>query len=503
MKIHNFIYILFFFVSHSSFGQEKFDLLINTFEDEALYGALELENGEFVLYGKRSDHTNYYNYQYGYIVKISSSGKILEERNIILPDSNLCIQKIIPTNDNAFLVISFAGDQIMQVDNIFYNNTITIDKYDTNLNPIFSKRIKAPIDSVDFFNIKTLLKENGNLVLFGGVNQHRGQYFDIDMYFIEINANGNLIKSNYYLSDNQNISVVFDMIEKKNSQGYYCLTRNPGGLIYNLKSNFDTISHISIPNNIRSTGDLKWFTDTTYIATGRCNWGNYPDIYDDSGVIILDTLHNIVNFNHFGKPDPMTEAPAPFKSIEYTIGDEFVYIAGTADYQYQNGSTGTSDNFIHFVKTDRELNPVFEKFYKGDAYYVTYYFTRTQDGGFLFLTTRYDYETQSNERDIYILKTDADGNLPTTGTEDDIIQETELIIYPNPGTAEITVRTASQALGGEFILCDILGKQVFQTSVKERFTSVSTNSLPEGVYVYKYLLNGKIKETGKWVKAEK
>jgi len=159
----------------------------------------------------------------------------------------------------------------------------------------------------------------------------------------------------------------------------------------------------------------------------------------------------------------------------------------------------SSNNFIHFVKTDRELNPLTEKFYKGDAYYVTYYFTRTNDGGFLFLSTCYDYSTQNNERDIYILKTDAEGNLPTS-IKDLTIVASELFVYPNPGNDILQFRTAVQQFGGIFYLYDISGKQILAEQVNSSFTQINTSNLPSGTYIFKYINKNTVIETGKWIK---
>ncbi len=216
--------------------------------------------------------------------------------------------------------------------------------------------------------------------------------------------------------------------------------------------------------------------------------------------VVFDTSMTTYAFSRFGKPELRCNAAR----TNGLLVDSFknIYISGTVGYS--GWPFQIDNNWIVIAKTDSLLVTKWEKFYGGDAYYDACDMSLCSNGGLILSAARYDENLNNNEFDGYIFKVDSAGNGPLlSDTKKNSVNVCELIIYPNPGTAEITVRTASQALGGEFILCDILGKQVFQTSVKERFTSVSTNTLPEGVYVYKYILNGKIKETGKWVKAKK
>jgi hypothetical protein len=201
---------------------------------------------------------------------------------------------------------------------------------------------------------------------------------------------------------------------------------------------------------------------------------------------ILDTSINIKYNIAFGNPD-YQDFPLEIKSISF-LNQDSIYV----------GSNFPFSAFYSIALFDSQLNIRWEKFIEIPNSFVGVSIVAANNGGCLLLV-----ELTDGKKKILALKLDSQGNLPVSVPELPDAKMSELIVYPNPGTAEITVRTASQALGGEFILCDILGKQVFQTSVKERFTSVSTNTLPEGVYVFKYILNGKIKETGKWLKAKK
>jgi hypothetical protein len=272
--------------------------------------------------------------------------------------------------------------------------------------------------------------------------------------------------------------------------------------VLNVDSAYTIKSYKDLPNLIFRQGSLKMFSDTSYVVVAMKTFAKQKTQNDDIAVLVLDTAHNVIHETYLGTPDT-SDQTGYSRSMDF-IDKNNIYIAGTHGFQYTIPPLlGNYQSFILIAKVDSYLNTTWERFYGGDANYQVESIRATSDGGCVVLATRYDYLTQNEERDAVILKLDSQGNLPVSVPEIPNGNLSELIIYPNPGTAEITVRTASQALGGEFVLCNISGKTVFQTQINQRFTSISAEAFPEGVYVYKYILNGKIKETGKWVKAKK
>jgi hypothetical protein len=75
-----------------------------------------------------------------------------------------------------------------------------------------------------------------------------------------------------------------------------------------------------------------------------------------------------------------------------------------------------------------------------------------------------------------------------------------MLVYPNPGNENMTVRTAAQILSGTFVLYDILGRCVLEKDITKDFETIETQNLPCGTYVYSYFYKGRIAEQGKWMK---
>lgn len=486
-----FILLIYFKVSVS---QEVFDLLIKSTKDEELNDALELPNGDLILCGGIGK-TNFPSMESGFIIKISSTGEILLEKYIELPDTSVEIQEILQINDN-LIVISKAGNK-----QFAHANTIYYQEFDSGFKLLKEKRYTVSVEPVDVSFIKTFVNFNGNIILYGAIIKYSDKLFYYEMFFFEISAEGDSIRSNFVILEGHNYNAAWSIIEKRDSSGYYCLVEDypyenyfAWGQVLSINNELEILSYKNIPDLIGSQGDIKWFTDTTYILTGIKVPMNEPF---ELGVIILDTAHNVINYNRFGE-DNIRDIPALYKSIEYCEGDEFVYLAGTSNMILS--SFPNEPSYIMFIKTNRELEAVWEKFYKGDAYYSVRFFKRTLDGGFIFLTNRYDYLTQNDERDIYIYKVDSAGNIPVSAEKGHEITVSELIVFPNPGNNELKIRTAIQSIGGEFCLYEISGKLILKQKITGTNTTINTSALLTGTYIYKYYYKNEMIETGKWIK---
>lgn len=493
-----FIYILFLLTySYISFSQTTFDLLINTNNDEELNNVLEMDDGNLILSGAFGE-TNFNTImEKGYVVTISPDGEILNELIIEKSDTCLDIQKIIKFDDG-YIVISIAGDK-----QFGFANTINYQKYDSNFNLLKDKYYTISTEPIDIVYLKTYINSAGNIILSSELVEDPNDNWDFEIFYMEISPEGDSIQTKIFYNDNdiRNMTVTGGVIEKKDLSGYYSVVMNypdtihiglPGKIL-NLSNNFEVLSYENIPDNIAYGGDIKRFTDISYIVTGR---QHISFDKDNLGAVILDTANTTININSFGETG-FYDIPAPYNSIEFD--NEFIYLAGTNRYSLWGGAFGENASYIYFVKTNRQLEPVFEKFYKGDAYYYVNSFKKTNDNGFIFLTTRYDHTIQDNERDIYILKVDSEGNLPVS-VEDLKIKAHELIIYPNPSKLYLNIRTAVQCIGGKFNMYDISGKQVFEKDIIQSITQIDIEYLPAGTYIYNYVYKGKEIESGKWIK---
>lgn len=110
---------------------------------------------------------------------------------------------------------------------------------------------------------------------------------------------------------------------------------------------------------------------------------------------------------------------------------------------------------------------------------------------------RYDYETQNQERDIYIVKVDSNGLI--TWTQEIPLNKPESTVYPNPGTDQLNIKTSINYT--DFEIINLNGKVVIIQNLDNNQSAINTESLKSGMYFYRLIdQKNKTIETGKWIK---
>ena len=77
-------------------------------------------------------------------------------------------------------------------------------------------------------------------------------------------------------------------------------------------------------------------------------------------------------------------------------------------------------------------------------------------------------------------------------------KDSEISVYPNPGNDMLNIRTA---LKNAFVeVYDTNGRLIHSQALTENVTVIDATDWALGVYVWKVISNGKLAETGKWIK---
>jgi hypothetical protein len=318
-----------------------------------------------------------------------------------------------------------------------------------------------------------------------------------EICIFELTVAGVLIREKYFDSQSNGMVLCFDVLHPPNSNYLKIFTmsfyQKIPGQILTLDSNFSILDLKPIPWYNSELNTAKFIDNNRYLLSGK---KILPDKTDDHnlGLILLDSNDLLLDSMCFGKIDTVG-SPGAYDNLDF-INTSNIYYGGFSNIDMANPYYSSMPSWFILNNLDENLELTWQKFYGGDACYNLWSILATQDGGCVMASTRYDYQTQNQERDVYILKVNEDGIITWTYNFPETIKQ--VIVYPNPGKNEINIKTISIGLIFEFY--NLQGDKILSKALDNE-TRINTISLHTGIYLYK-ILNEKMEviETGKWVK---
>ena len=444
------------------------------------------------------------------ILKLDAGGTLMREVVIAAQDTTLKLFNLYPTRE------SFHNGELYKAVGTCSpveggRAAIITVWFDTELN--VSRRMIEPIEFSDhpIYASRFMGKEDGVVasLMFDGDSGK-------DVFLARLSSDGEIIR--YEECDTDSLLFVANLFPVHGEQdkiGMFALTSNSsqarsGVLVFD-----SLLMHersVFFPRwEAFASGHVLW----SYVNADECMMipvpeGNYvlssklwekeilPNgtlIQEDRSVILakvdenFEMLHDSVIIEHF---NDSIEIPAPFKSVAFTE-DGYLYQCSNGNVIYPN-SLYKSGLHLIITKTDMDMNVVWQKRYLRDgSAYGAFTSSATTDGGFIVTGTRYNFNVD-NRRDIFVLKTDADGMVGID--EDNIVDEIE--VYPNPGKDVLNIRTGLKDARVE--VYDMNGRMVYWQEITENVTLINAEGWPAGTYVWKVVANGMEAESGKWIK---
>ena len=111
-------------------------------------------------------------------------------------------------------------------------------------------------------------------------------------------------------------------------------------------------------------------------------------------------------------------------------------------------------------------------------------------------TGTYVYGVQSVNADCTSPVKEISVNVGNEGVDEN--EESLFKVYPNPGKDVLNIRTGLQ--NACIKIYDLSGKLIHNQEITDNITSITTTSWPSGTYIWKVIANGKVTESGTWVK---
>lgn len=417
----------------------------------------------------------------------------------------MLLETIVLTNDNYSILIndliSLQDESLMAIgskelsDNPgFYE--IMILKLDENLNIIDEYLYNMNSGALDFTYHFT--RENGNIVVASSVNGNPPDFMlsYLDYLIFEMDTNMQMVFDSIYNYSPSEVVMDFKPIPETENALLLCSPNfepgNESKRINILNENYELIESFYIP-------DLPYHLSIEVLSNQNSIINSWTD--DQNGQPsawlaqqrLVDDEFVEIGVNVFGSPDTMMY-PAQYNSIAYQ-DEANIYTSYTYNIDLTT-SFSSNESYVCLSSIDEELNPNWTKYYGGEAYYFVCDMCPSIDGGSINVGTRYkNGNVGPFEREIFIMKVNEDG---VVGTEEQQIPIKNAIITPNPGKDYMQLHTGIYP--AQLQIFNIKGQLVLEEEIRQNTTTIQTQSLSSGTYIWQLLKDGEIKENGKWIK---
>lgn len=467
-------------------GQPTFTKWINNAKDVERHGYIsEIEQGKYLCFLYKPNPN--YNLpvaafrHINILYVLDDVGTITDSLHIEkLANYYIGIKNVIKSENNEILLLCVALDE----------NTLDIQlclfRTDFNLN-IQSYDFYGSPAKKEFTNDFCINSEN-NIVFIGLESLEPGEG---GHFLWEMDYEGSSL--NYIVDDT--LSLLIPSILQIPLTGDYHINDGGGVVIYNNDFEYDTII---ILDNINAFVDFpqrhKLIDESRYLKRGMYDVFNGvpPPIYPwDMAILVLNDSYQIENTFLFGATDTL-DYP---NKVDF-IDTSKIFLSGIKNYI----TLAPEDSWLSLYITNLKGDTIHSRYYGGYGLYKTSTGLATSDGGYIIASSWWDFHNYAPpgpaDWDIFIMKVDENGLL-TSIPPDIPFEQTDIIVYPNPGKNLLKVESSLKNLRIE--LFDIQGNLLLDKNFNSSI-QLSTGNLSGGNYIYRVTQNKALIKSGKWIK---
>ncbi len=417
------------------------------------------------------------------IYKIDNEGRKKDSLNFTEINGSKTISPCYINNDKSHLCISTT-----LADN--NHNFLYAAIFDTSFF-ILNEKIIDTLVSNEFLLRHITIKSKKHIFLTGSYNNSNYMW----SYFVyETDTNFNLIKKlNTGFSDGgleicamNGASIVENYIDS----GYIVTTYN---WIIKIDKNLTSLDTISLNNHVfpyQTFNNSLFYNDSLYFENV-----NYSVFVPPSN---LKDFTKIVLKNHNSQVKDSLLFITPYNDNRVTqyhdflsfINPDTLYYCFIADYDSYN-------NYVALVKAGPGGQIFWQKYIGGSSNFLNPSVSATTDGGAIIqcmFMNNFD-----NRQDVLVVKTDKYGNAPVGINENSLVNEKQVLVYPNPAGDFINFETGFYN-DLKLEIYNSTGQLLMAQNLKQGKNQISISKLPGGACFYR-ILYGNIKlENGTFLK---
>ncbi|MDY0026781.1 MAG: T9SS type A sorting domain-containing protein [Lentimicrobium sp.] len=453
-------------------GQPSFQILFPTPGKNEVGGRIIEDNeGNYLACGSGMNDTEFL--LQGMIWKISTTGDTLS-KVITFGDSRSVIGYITPIENGNYKAIGWICSDINE------SYKLMVLELNANLDIICKKEIELPgIQTISNFRMEKHLESYYLFLGDYGLGSNPPNLND--PYFVKLNSNFDTVCTRRYsINGNQQCHQMLFSPDGSQlwllSEAYFpelvtgCLVQL---VIYDTLFNFEGVKTI---NRIDMMGlsKAKWITDSTFLLA--YNNRKYRLTQEEIAITETDSAFLFTDYTLIGAPD----------TIDY-IGFGYTLDFNSSDSIHYVGTKNMIPDFwprqpswIRVGMLNRQLEPVYERFYGGDANYRAYSILSTRDGGAFVSATRYDHNQHNNYNDVFFMKLNNQG-LVTMSSHPDLCPLLPAVVYPNPAKEMLFVDLSWGKANCS--INDMTGRELKQVSLRNGKNSINVANLPPGIYL--------------------
>ncbi|MCF6170520.1 MAG: T9SS type A sorting domain-containing protein [Bacteroidales bacterium] len=472
-------------ISATGYAQSSFEIVLESYGESicSVAALVETSDGNYMGKYTRQQYTDTLDTWYEYLIKISPEGDtstILFQKE----DTILFFTRIIQVNENPMQYF-VSGMNYPRGQAAWKNEFFML--LDENFGIIWEKQYKLS-GMVSGFASRDIMQLADGSFLYArrpGINAY--------MYLFHLSANGDSLKFRSYEGDSA--GQVMALTYSPDSSAYWLHTRlahydptGPESQVIVLNEELEQTKVMYYPRWFSENYYAKVLPENRLVAAGR--FFDFESSY--LATYIVDTGLNVIYEDCLTDPD--TNIAAIGKCVDYYYPDQ-IFAGGT----HNSGAVwGNQPTWFIIAKYNQELELIYERYIGGDANYWLYGIAATSDSGIIFSGTRYDYWEPVTKKKAIIIKLNPDGLLVGDEEVQAGIKVSKAIVYPNPGTAKLMVRTALKNC--IIRLFDMKGTEVMAKLIDKHITEINTRNLKPGTYIFVIEQNNTVIETGKWIK---
>lgn len=468
---------------------------------------IETENGDIILYAQEG---SFLNINYIKFYKIDQAGDTIASKVLKKEEDFYSFTRILKLNNEEFVAV---GSSFNFAPNPFFSfqNKIIFYTFNSDLDSISFTEISVNSDAMQYISVRDAILNTNNHII--TLCEEMNQKIVI---LLETSISGDSIRSSNLIPEPGFGIYIYSIEQKPNNNGYYITTDGDyNHLGHGYTSHIITTDTNLIYESIDSlAGECAYFSqirkfNNNLVVGGRAKrtWipappaNPYPteeyciEKLDTDFKVIKQIFLSHVVLNYNSSSDDTISYPSLGRNFDY-IDTNNIYTCHYREFPwviYPN-----TPNYFVVAKFNSNLEIKWQYYFGNDAFYSPNSILATQDGGVFVSGNRYDAKTQSQEFDIFYLKLDSTG-IFVSNTEHQIPMHS-INIYPNPGSNQMYIESGPQVMGSKFILFDVNGIKVKEDNITSYSQAIQVDTLRAGQYIWKVMKQGKIIDSGKWIK---